>query len=131
MPMTWTPEKNAQLLLGILDQLKDQNVKISLQKLAEYMGPDCTFKAVEGQMTKLKKQSAHTPANGATTSAPSTPAATPKKRRVNPKANTPSNTASPVKKAKVGKKDDTDEGDEVVERKILSEVKKDLEDLKE
>ncbi|KAL5338923.1 hypothetical protein BJX70DRAFT_179830 [Aspergillus crustosus] len=144
MRMTWTPEKNAQLLLGILDQLKQQNVKISLYKLADYMGPGCTFKAVEGQLTKLKKQAAqnHTSAaaetgteNGgasasASASAPTTPAATPKKRS---KANTPAKTGSPVKKAKGVKRGDAlddDEEDDEMEALILDEVKRELAALK-
>lgn len=52
MPMNWTPEANAkvclqhlrhklttQLFLGVLEQLKEQNMKLSNGKLAEYMGP--------------------------------------------------------------------------------------------
>ncbi|KAI9367991.1 hypothetical protein BJX61DRAFT_546957 [Aspergillus egyptiacus] len=56
--MSWTPESNAKLLIGILQQLKDQNVKLNYQTLAEYMGPECNRKSIENQMTKLKKQAA-------------------------------------------------------------------------
>lgn len=36
----WTPTTNqTQLFLGVLDQLKDKNVKLDNERLAAYMGP--------------------------------------------------------------------------------------------
>ncbi|KAL3463881.1 hypothetical protein BJX64DRAFT_286842 [Aspergillus heterothallicus] len=97
MPMNWTPEQNAKLFLGVLEQGKEQSLKLNYKRLAEYMGPDCTWKAIEGQIAKLKKQAAHDPTeqSASAASSPSTPAATPKKR--GPRS-TPVKSGSPQKK---------------------------------
>ncbi|KAL2820936.1 hypothetical protein BDW59DRAFT_164483 [Aspergillus cavernicola] len=103
MPMAWTPETNAKLFVGVLELLKNHNVKLDHDWLADYMGPGCTWKAIERQITKLRKQAAQDVPTGSA-SAPSTPMATPTKRRVGPL----SKTATPTKKAKAVPKDETD-----------------------
>ncbi|KAL4938910.1 hypothetical protein BDV06DRAFT_225536 [Aspergillus oleicola] len=111
----WTTEANAKFVVGILEQMKEQNARLSYQKLAGYMGPDFTRKSIDNQITKLKKQatqiSSGTRAEDA--SAPSTPVGTPKRRRVGSKAGTPSKAGGSAKKAKVaetnGAEDDTKE----------------------
>ncbi|RDW76824.1 uncharacterized protein DSM5745_06816 [Aspergillus mulundensis] len=74
MPMTWTPEANAKLFLGVLEQLRETNVKLSYKRLAEYMGADCTPKSIDNQMQKLRKQ-AGAGAAAATATATATAAA--------------------------------------------------------
>lgn len=38
--LSWTPTTNqTQLFLGVLDQLKEKNVKLDNERLATYMGP--------------------------------------------------------------------------------------------
>ncbi|KAL2856448.1 hypothetical protein BJY01DRAFT_242783 [Aspergillus pseudoustus] len=140
MPMNWTPEKNTKLFLGVLEQAREQNLKLNHRRLAEYMGPDCTWKAIEGQIAKLKKQasqdpnetSASTSVSGAG-SAPSTPAATPKKRGA---SGTPAKTGgagSPQKRkkkeAKIEQDDSDDDSEE--EKMALWEVKQELKELNE
>ncbi|KAL2862231.1 uncharacterized protein BJX67DRAFT_385855 [Aspergillus lucknowensis] len=116
MPMNWTAQNNAKLFLCVLDQIKRQNVKLDYQKLAEDMGPDCTLRSVQHQIVKLKDKARQgTSADGG--SVPSTPAgtpatATPKKRRVNAKADSAGDDGSPVKKAKKGKKAKKDDSEE-------------------
>ncbi|KAJ0426881.1 hypothetical protein BJY00DRAFT_306874 [Aspergillus carlsbadensis] len=130
MPMNWTPEKNAKLFLGVLEQGKEQNLKLNYKRLAEYMGPDCTWKAIENQIAKLKKNASAGPdPNGQSASAPSTPAATPKKRGA---GSTPAKSGSPQKKqkAKVADSDTTTNDDSEAEKEALKEVRKELEDLK-
>ncbi|KAL4879730.1 hypothetical protein BJY04DRAFT_219816 [Aspergillus karnatakaensis] len=167
MPMTWNAEANAKFVLGILDQLKQQNVKLSYQKLADFMGPGASRRFLRtsilqsitdlvlilcrmqrqgsGQpVTKLRKQAALISSRmdnaGAGVSAPSTPTTpltpggTPRKRRGNGKDGG-LKTGSPAKKARGGKKVDVDvnmdEDEDELERKLVREVKKELEDLNE
>ncbi|KAL4803393.1 hypothetical protein BDV18DRAFT_162957 [Aspergillus unguis] len=110
MGMNWTPEANVKLLLGILEQLKKENFKLSYQALAEQMGPDCSRQAIAHQICMLRKKSAaresgERPATG-DADTPLTPAATPKKRRAAQAKN-----CTPSKKAKGAKqgKDDVEE----------------------
>ncbi|KAL3452771.1 hypothetical protein BJX65DRAFT_302676 [Aspergillus insuetus] len=130
MPITWTPEKNAKLFLGVLEQGKEQNLKLNYKRLAEFMGPDCTWKAIEGQIAKLKKNAtAGHDSNEQAASAPSTPAATPKKHAA---SGTPAKSRSPQKKTKKAKvaENNTDHDSEV-EKQILAEVRQELEELQE
>ncbi|KAI9375933.1 hypothetical protein BJX61DRAFT_539389 [Aspergillus egyptiacus] len=129
MPMTWTAESNAKLFLGVLELLKHQNVKLDYGWLAEYMGPDCTKRAIDHQIQKLKKQAgARSPADESSTASASaettsTPAPTPKKRRA-----PGSSRSTPAKKAKMAEEEDGD--DDEVERRIMREIKQELEDLR-
>ncbi|KAL2816993.1 hypothetical protein BDW59DRAFT_166123 [Aspergillus cavernicola] len=130
---TKQPLTHSQLFLGVLDQLKEQNIKLSYQKLAEYMGPECNRKAIDNQMVKLRKQASQGPGNDHQSTAPSvpspsTPVAAPKKRRAN---TTPSKMVTPSKKVKQQQLDsdgdgDGDSDDDEVERRILNEVKEEL-----
>ncbi|KKK26610.1 hypothetical protein ARAM_007560 [Aspergillus rambellii] len=95
MTVSWTVDKNVKLFLGVLEQLKAHKVKVDNAKLAEYMGPGCTARAVETQIAKLKKQ-AEDSSNGHSPSGPSTPVSTPRKRT----ADRGSKTNTPIKKAK-------------------------------
>ncbi|KAL4783859.1 hypothetical protein BJX76DRAFT_357645 [Aspergillus varians] len=58
MPITWNAEANAKLFLAVLEQLKDQNVKLDYNQLAQYMGPECSKRSAESQIVKLKKLAA-------------------------------------------------------------------------
>ncbi|KAL4793698.1 hypothetical protein BDV19DRAFT_366096 [Aspergillus venezuelensis] len=108
MPMTWTPEANAKPFLAVLDQIKEQGVKINIAKLGEYMGHECSIRAVDHQFQKLEKQ-AETPdaASGAaaagagdgTASASATASATPTKTPTKRRA-TGSKTGIPRKRGK-------------------------------
>ncbi|KAL2787415.1 hypothetical protein BJX66DRAFT_341236 [Aspergillus keveii] len=129
MPMVWTAEKNAKLFLGVLEQGKEQNLKLNYRRLAEFMGPECTWKAIEGQIAKLKKNAtAGQDANQQSASAPSTPAATPKKRAA---GGTPKKSGSPQKKQKAKAVESDADDDSDVEKQILAEVRQKLEELKD
>ncbi|KAL2808288.1 hypothetical protein BJX63DRAFT_409750 [Aspergillus granulosus] len=58
MPMLWSAEANAKLLVGMIAQLKGQAVKLDYRKLAKHMGPECNAKSVMNQFTKLRRQAA-------------------------------------------------------------------------
>ncbi|KAL4915000.1 hypothetical protein BDW62DRAFT_204089 [Aspergillus aurantiobrunneus] len=137
MPMNWTSEANAKLFLGVLEQLKEQNVKLNYSKLAEYMGPEhaqltrlgldgaeCSHRAIDNQIIKLKKQAAGGSASDSQSASapatPATPAGTPKKRRApaGSKASTPD-------KRKKAVEDDADED----EKRLLKEVREELKNL--
>ncbi|OJJ59182.1 hypothetical protein ASPSYDRAFT_105027, partial [Aspergillus sydowii CBS 593.65] len=91
MPMNWTAEANAKLLLGVLDQLKEMNVKLNYQKLATHMGSECNKKSIENQLGKLRKMAGGDSNNNSAPGTPATPAGTPKKRRAEDSAkSTPS-----------------------------------------
>ncbi|OJJ62095.1 hypothetical protein ASPSYDRAFT_129001 [Aspergillus sydowii CBS 593.65] len=56
MPMIWNAEADAKLFLGVLNQVKDANVKLDCKKLADFMGPDCIAGAVQNRLVRLKKK---------------------------------------------------------------------------
>ncbi|KAL2809438.1 hypothetical protein BJX63DRAFT_435206 [Aspergillus granulosus] len=84
MLMNWTPEKNAKpsALSWRPRTRQKSNLKLNYKCLVEYMGPDCTQRAIEHQIAKLKKQAAQNPniQSAAAASAPPTPAVMPQKR---------------------------------------------------
>ncbi|KAL2803062.1 hypothetical protein BJX63DRAFT_437274 [Aspergillus granulosus] len=111
MPISWTAEAEARLLLGILDQLK--GVKLDYKALAAYMGPGCTVPALHQHLFKLRREAGTAGAAlGKPTSRPSsTPS--PSKRSKPPLSPI---TSSPIKKAKkaycVSDDEDDDGGDD-------------------
>ncbi|KAL4933247.1 uncharacterized protein BDV17DRAFT_286924 [Aspergillus undulatus] len=137
MPMTWTAKANAKLLLAIIHQIKAQSVKLNYKEMAEYIGPDCSHRAVEYQLQKLKKQasgsddstaSATAPGAAAGGAGPATPTKpkTPRKRA----AAGSTKTGTPAKKKKGAAADGNgkigaDEEDEV-EKRTLGEVRDEL-----
>ncbi|CEL04863.1 hypothetical protein ASPCAL05987 [Aspergillus calidoustus] len=128
MPVNWTAEKNAKLFLGVLEQCKEQSLKLNYRRLAEYMGPDCTWKAIEGQIAKLKKNAAvGQDPNEQSASAPSTPAATPRKRAA---GGTPAKSGSPQKKKKAKSVENNTDDDSEAEKQALKEVRQELEEQK-
>ncbi|KAL4803392.1 hypothetical protein BDV18DRAFT_162956 [Aspergillus unguis] len=147
MPMVWTPEANnkvflpenhrsqdhptdlanLQILLGILQQHQERNFKIDYAQLTKYMGPECTKRSLENQISKLKKQAGSaegnlTQENGATD--PATPTATPK---VTPRHRRAPSRGTPSKKNKFKDVDADKDGDETEDD--AAEVKAELEDL--
>ncbi|KAL4947130.1 hypothetical protein BDW69DRAFT_190479 [Aspergillus filifer] len=138
MPMTWTPEANAKacislplhpyssnaltpthntiLFLAVLEQIKEQGVKINNAKLAEYMGPECSVRAVDHQLQKLKKQAEPSDsvagsaagAGDGSASASATPTKTGTKRRA-----VGSKTGTPRKRGKKQVDDEAANGDGV------------------
>ncbi|KAL2835540.1 hypothetical protein BJY01DRAFT_75672 [Aspergillus pseudoustus] len=108
MPIAWTGEAEARLLLGILDQLK--GVKLDYKALAAYMGPGCTVPALHQHLFKLRREA------GAAGAALGKPAGSPpstlspskrSKRPRSPELKTPSS----IKKARkvYGVSDDDDD----------------------
>ncbi|KAL3432072.1 hypothetical protein BDV09DRAFT_198069 [Aspergillus tetrazonus] len=128
MPMSWTPEANVKLFIGVLEQIKTQSVKLDYKALAEHMGPECNAKSVQNQFTKLKKQAAEECGNaGANT--PAIPNDTPKRRR----APVGSKMGTPAKKkrgdAEVMRGDSDAEGETDIEQEILDKVRAELKEL--
>ncbi|KAL4971919.1 hypothetical protein BDW66DRAFT_163310 [Aspergillus desertorum] len=128
MPMSWTAEANAKLLIGVLEQIKTQSVRLDYKALAEHMGPECNARSVQNQFTKLKKQAAEEFRNAGANESAAVPD-TPKKRRapVDLKADSPAKRKKPA--AELVRGDSNAEGDTDTERKILNEVKEELKDL--
>ncbi|KAL6233047.1 hypothetical protein BDW75DRAFT_216108 [Aspergillus navahoensis] len=128
MPMHWTAEANAKLFIGVLEQIKNQSVKLDYKALAEHMGPECNAKSIQNQFTKLKKQAAEECGNSGVKSS-AILSDTPKKRR----APAGSKVGTPDKKKKgaaVVMEDDSDaEGETDTEQKILKEIKAELKDM--
>ncbi|KAL2826600.1 hypothetical protein BDW59DRAFT_160793 [Aspergillus cavernicola] len=128
MVMNWTTEANTKLFIGILEQLKNQSMKLDYKGLAEHMGPECSVKSIQNQFTRLKKQAAEEYAGqssgqSAGASSPAAPASTPKKRG----ATAGSKTTTPAKKTK--KKSDGEgdaQGGNEVEKGIITEAKQEL-----
>ncbi|KAL4782550.1 hypothetical protein BJX76DRAFT_358815 [Aspergillus varians] len=128
MPMTWNAEANAKLLLGIMEQLKEMDVKLNYPKLAAYMGPECSNRAIDHQLLKLKKMASgdskgqSTPGTPGTPAKSTTPAGTPRKRRA------PAGVKStPSKKKKTEEAGDENEGE--MEERLVKEVRDELKDL--
>ncbi|KAF7118535.1 hypothetical protein CNMCM5793_008065 [Aspergillus hiratsukae] len=78
MPMTWSHEADAKLLLGILTT---SNVEPDYEALAKYMGPECTVYAIQHRIRKLKTDAGATGVDG-DSSVPATPE---KRKRGRPK----------------------------------------------
>ncbi|OJJ01803.1 hypothetical protein ASPVEDRAFT_83327 [Aspergillus versicolor CBS 583.65] len=123
MPMNWTPEANAKLFLGVLDQLKEKNVKLDNERLAAYMGPECNKKSVENQFTKLRKMVGSDSNNKSAPGTPATPAGTPKKRRAPDSAK-----STPSKKKKKDTKDEEEDSSSEEERNV-KEVRDEIKNL--
>ncbi|OJJ43247.1 hypothetical protein ASPZODRAFT_19651 [Penicilliopsis zonata CBS 506.65] len=86
MPMNWDAQANAKLLVAILHTAKP---KLDLAALAEWMGPECTDRAVSNQITKLRAMAKGTGITDSS-SATSTPTknqgeGAPKRKRATPK----------------------------------------------
>ncbi|KAL4746506.1 hypothetical protein BDW72DRAFT_197634 [Aspergillus terricola var. indicus] len=128
MPMSWTPEANAKLFIGVLEQIKTQSVKLDYKALAEHMGPECNTKSVQNQFTKLKKQAAEE-CGTAGANAAAIPNDTLKKRR----AAAGSKTGTPAKKKRADSGatggDSDAEGETDIEQEILDQVRAELKDL--
>ncbi|MCJ1382719.1 hypothetical protein MMC17_005832 [Xylographa soralifera] len=79
MPMIWTEQARAELLAHIL---RIHPVKFNYDALAEAMGPDCTKKAVQHQIQKMKNagNSAAAPDDEHEANAEAQGLVTPKKR---------------------------------------------------
>ncbi|KAL4814456.1 hypothetical protein BDW67DRAFT_186658 [Aspergillus spinulosporus] len=136
--MSWTPEANAKVFIGVLEQIKTQSVKLDYKALAEHMGPvspltflsrlECNAKSVQNQFTKLKKQAAEEYGYAGANS-PVLPNDTPKKRR------TPagSKTTTPAKKkkgdAEVMGGDSDAEGETDIEQEVPDKVRAELKKL--
>ncbi|KAL2868249.1 uncharacterized protein BJX67DRAFT_50307 [Aspergillus lucknowensis] len=56
MPMSWTSEAEARLLLGVLAQFK--GTKLDYKALAAFMGPGCTVPAIKQHICKLRREAA-------------------------------------------------------------------------
>ncbi|KAE8388707.1 hypothetical protein BDV23DRAFT_185182 [Aspergillus alliaceus] len=113
MPMSWTPEANAHLLLGIVDELKDANFKLNYRALAAHMGPEVTACAVENQISKLRKKF------DGSTSASATPASTPTKRKRTVQPKTPTKKGASKAKAAVDDGDETVSEEETPAKKVV------------
>ncbi|KAL4733778.1 hypothetical protein BDV11DRAFT_209953 [Aspergillus similis] len=128
MPMSWTPEANAKLFVGVLEQIKTQSVKLDYKALAGHMGPECNAKSVQNQFTKLRKQAAEE-FGSAGANAPAIPNDTPKKRR----PPTSSKTGTPAKRQRGGAVvmgvDSDAEGETDIEQEILDGVNAELKNL--
>ncbi|EAW08476.1 uncharacterized protein ACLA_032110 [Aspergillus clavatus NRRL 1] len=79
MPMTWSPEADAKLLIGILNT---SNVKLDLDALAKWMGPECTVYAIQHRIRKLQEK-----ANSGSPGGDSAPASPEKRKRGRPRKN--------------------------------------------
>ncbi|KAF7588796.1 hypothetical protein BBP40_005227 [Aspergillus hancockii] len=53
MPMTWTDQADARLLVGIINL---HNVKLDHKALAQFMGPECTPSAIQHRIQRLKEK---------------------------------------------------------------------------
>ncbi|KAB8260988.1 hypothetical protein BDV32DRAFT_148859 [Aspergillus pseudonomiae] len=132
MPITWTPEADAKLLLGFVDQFKDANFKPDYNKLAAHMGPDVTACAVLNHIIRLRRMVAKEDGHAAA----STPAASPSKSKSTTpkgKAKTGGVVKSPSKVAKrVIKRecDSEDEEDDKMAVQVVINVKKEEKDEK-
>ncbi|RHZ65665.1 uncharacterized protein CDV56_107690 [Aspergillus thermomutatus] len=79
MPMTWSHKADAKLFLGVLST---SNIKPDYEALAKYMGPDCTVKAIQHRIGRLKTDAGVVVAADGDSSAPATPE---KRKRGRPK----------------------------------------------
>ncbi|KAJ5297830.1 hypothetical protein PENANT_c012G00924 [Penicillium antarcticum] len=55
MPFKWTAESDNKILLGILSHLKDTNIRLDMDKIAAFVGPDVTTNALSCRIGRLKK----------------------------------------------------------------------------
>ncbi|QMW30620.1 hypothetical protein G4B84_006001 [Aspergillus flavus NRRL3357] len=117
MPITWTAEADAKLLLGFVDQCKDANFKLDYNKLAAYVGP------VVNHVIRLRKLIAQEGGG----SAASTPVTSPAKSKSTPKRKGAGVAKTPTKIAKRDIKREREMGDEdedMMPVQVVIEVKK-------
>ncbi|QMW42673.1 hypothetical protein G4B11_006043 [Aspergillus flavus] len=117
MPITWTAEADAKLLLGFLDQCKDANFKLDYNKLAAYVGP------VVNHVIRLRKLIAQEGGG----SAASTPVTSPAKSKSTPKRKGAGVVKTPTKIAKRDIKREREMGGEdedMMPVQVVIEVKK-------
>ncbi|KAJ5997276.1 hypothetical protein N7499_006421 [Penicillium canescens] len=95
--VVWTAEADAQLLLLVLDQLKDANFALDTEQLAAGMGPEFNKRGIQYRLNALRKQDKEQPSP---TKGGFTPINSPVKR----KAGRPPRT--PAKKQKNQNNDD-------------------------
>ncbi|KAE8140546.1 hypothetical protein BDV38DRAFT_280045 [Aspergillus pseudotamarii] len=125
MPITWTPEADAKLLLGFLEQCKDANFKPDYNKLAAHVGPDVTACAVANHIVRLRKMLA----KEARVSAASTPATSPTKSMSTPKGKVKGGgvvkTPTKIAKRKIKRESEMEDGDESdMSVQVVIQVKK-------
>ncbi|PYH96655.1 hypothetical protein BO71DRAFT_439443 [Aspergillus ellipticus CBS 707.79] len=92
--MHWTPDADARLFLGVLNQTRGR-LKLDYEELAAHMGSDCTTCAIEQRIVKLRKQATGSAQGTGAASKASTPSTTPRKRAAGQPAKT-----TPAKKVK-------------------------------
>ncbi|KAF4308257.1 hypothetical protein GTA08_BOTSDO04739 [Botryosphaeria dothidea] len=73
MPIKWTPEADAKLLLGILHVYDIKMSGDKLEQLNAFMGPECSGQSIPLHVLRLKKAAAAIGTNGTNGSAPATP----------------------------------------------------------
>ncbi|KAA8650974.1 hypothetical protein EYZ11_011064 [Aspergillus tanneri] len=78
MPMNWNSEADAKLFLGVLAQFDGSKPKLDFEKLAQYMGSDCTACAVQNRVVRLRRM---VESADSSTTPTSTPSSTPRKRK--------------------------------------------------
>ncbi|KAB8067701.1 hypothetical protein BDV29DRAFT_163087 [Aspergillus leporis] len=106
MPMNWTDQADARLLVGIITL---HSVKLDHKALAQFMGPDCTPSAIQHRIQRLKEKVQNTSSADNTSSQQAqddgSAVASPSK----PKRGRPSmgGSGSPTKKAKSKASDDS------------------------
>ncbi|KAE8323826.1 hypothetical protein BDV39DRAFT_208492 [Aspergillus sergii] len=130
MPITWTAEADAKLLLGFLDQCKDANFKLDYNKLAAYVGPDVTACAVVNHVIRLRKMIAKEGGD----SAANTPVTSPAKSKSTPKRKGAGivKTPSKIVKREIKREREMVDGDEnMMPVQVVIEVKKEAKEEEE
>ncbi|OGM48689.1 hypothetical protein ABOM_001961 [Aspergillus bombycis] len=128
MPITWTPEADVKLFIGVLNQCRDVNFKPDCEKLAAHMGPDVTACAINNRIIRLRRMVAKEDGG----SAARTPAASPaKSKSTTPKGRGKGKGAGVVKTpSKVAKREvkreyeSEDEEDDNMAVQVVINVKK-------
>ncbi|KAF2141036.1 uncharacterized protein K452DRAFT_359437 [Aplosporella prunicola CBS 121167] len=136
MPMNWTPEADAKLLVEIIKASDISMSKEFLNKVAQGMGGDCNAKTIQNRITRLKTAAGVTGSGSGTGSTPATPkkAATPRKPRQK-KADTNATTPKRKRGKSAAASFETDmklepsdgDGDESPTKKVKSEQQDDNE----
>ncbi|KAE8318150.1 hypothetical protein BDV41DRAFT_572153 [Aspergillus transmontanensis] len=130
MPITWTAEADAKLLLGFLYQCKDANFKLDYNKLAAYVGPDVTACAVVNHVIRLRKMIAKEGGD----SAASTPVTSPAKSKSTPKRKGAGIVKTPskiVKREIKREREMVDEDENMMPVQVVIEVKKEAKEEEE
>ena len=96
-----------KILLALLEEIKDQEVKIDFAKIALSLGPHCTTRAVQERIKKLKKMAATQEAEGPAAAPPTPTKVTKKKPAKTTAATTKAAAKGANKKATVEKGKDT------------------------